>query len=448
MSAVVEELKWRGLLANSTDEEALARHLDSGPVTFYVGFDPTAPSIHFGNLVQLMVARVLQRAGHHPLILVGGSTGLIGDPKASGERVLNPKETVAAWVANIRRQVERFLDFSGANPARLVNNLDWTGPMPVLDFLRDIGKHFPVNRMLARDVVRSRLEAGISYTEFSYVLLQAMDYLELHRAYGCTLQFGGSDQWGNITAGVELVRRADGAQVHALATPLLTKADGTKFGKTEAGTVWLDPEMTSPYAFHQFFLNAEDEKVIEYLKVFSERSRAEIDELERRTREEPERRAAQRALADEVTALVHSPAERDAAVAAAAALFGRARLEELSEPVLSSVIAELQAPVIRTDDGLPAVAELMQASGIVPSRSAARRAVTEGGAYLNNQRITDPEARLGEADLLHGRYAILRRGKRTVGAVRIERPPGQPGTPAEARAGSGQPVLDSGGQSA
>ena len=271
---VLSELKWRGLVAHSTDEAALADHLMSGPVTFYVGFDPTAPSLHFGNLVQLMVARALQRAGHHPLLLVGGSTGLIGDPKESGERILNTKETVADWVDSIRRQVERFVEFSGPNPARLVNNLDWTGPMSVLDFLRDIGKHFPVNRMLARDVIRNRLEEGISYTEFSYVLLQAMDYLELHRTYDCTLQFGGSDQWGNITAGVELVRRADGAEVHAIATPLLTKVDGTKFGKTESGTIWLDSAMTSPYAFHQFFLNAEDEKVIEYLKVFSERSPA------------------------------------------------------------------------------------------------------------------------------------------------------------------------------
>src|SRR3954454_5535228 len=322
MNAVLEELRWRGLLANSTDEEALAAHLDAGPVTFYVGFDPTAPSLHFGNLVQIVVARILQKAGHRPLLLVGGSTGLIGDTKDSGERTLNSPEVVAGWVERIRSQGSRLIELEGGNPARLVNNLDWTGPMSVLTFLRDVGKHFPVNRMLARDVVRNRLEDGISYTEFSYVLLQAMDYLELFRAYACTLQFGGSDQWGNITAGVELVRRAEGARVHALATPLLTKADGTKFGKTEGGTVWLDGAMTSPYAFHQFFLNAEDAKVIEYLKVFSPRSREEIEELERLTAERPHLRLAQKALADDVTALVHSPAERDAAVAAAAALFG------------------------------------------------------------------------------------------------------------------------------
>jgi len=303
---VLSELEWRGLIAESTDRAALVEHLAAEPVTFYVGFDPTAPSIHFGNLVQLMVARVLQRAGHRPLILVGGSTGLIGDPKESGERTLNAKDVVAGWVERIRTQVEKFLDFSGDNPARVVNNLDWTAPTSVLDFLRDIGKHFPVNRMLARDVVSKRLEDGISYTEFSYVLLQSMDYLELFRSYGCTLQFGGSDQWGNITAGVELIRRAEGARVHAMATPLLTKADGSKFGKTETGTIWLDPTMTSPYAFHQYFLNTEDEKVIEYLKVFSERSRSEIEELSWQTAEHPERRAAQRALADEVTALVRA----------------------------------------------------------------------------------------------------------------------------------------------
>jgi tyrosyl-tRNA synthetase len=421
MSEVLDELTWRGLVANSTDEAALAEHLDAGPVTFYVGFDPTAPSIHFGNLVQLMVARVLQRAGHKPLILVGGSTGMIGDPKAAGERVLNSKETVADWVANIRRQVEKFVSFEGENAARVVNNLDWTGPMSVLDFLRDIGKHFPVNRMLAREVVKARLEEGISYTEFSYVLLQSMDYLELFRTFGCSLQFGGSDQWGNITAGVELIRRADGAHVHALATPLLTKADGTKFGKTEGGAIWLDPTMTSPYAFHQYFLNAEDSKVIEYLKVFSERPRAEIEDLERQTLEAPHLRAAQRALADDITALVHSTADRDAAVAAATAIFGGAELSQLPEPVLASVVAELNAPELLVDGELPSVVDVLERSGVVASKSAARRTIAEGGAYLNNERISDPDARLREADLLHGRYVVVRRGKRTVGAAVIRR---------------------------
>ena len=419
MDTVLSELKWRGLVALSTDEAALAGHLAAGPATFYVGFDPTAPSLHFGNLVQLMVARALQRAGHHPLMLVGGSTGLIGDPKETSERVLNPKETVAGWVKGIRRQVEKFVDFDGQNPARVVNNLDWTGPMPVLDFLRDIGKHFPVNRMLSRDVVRQRLEEGISYTEFSYVLLQALDYLELHRTYGCTLQFGGSDQWGNITAGVELIRRVEGSRVHAFATPLLTKADGTKFGKTETGTIWLDSAMTSPYAFHQYFLNVEDEKVVEYLKVFSDRSQSEITELEQQTQEMPHLRAAQRALADDVTDLVHSKEEREAAVAAAAALFGRQDLRDLSEPTLAAVVAEVGGVALPAEEELPAIVDVFERSGVVPSKAAARRAIAEGGAYLNNARVEDADAVLTPADLLHGRFAIVRRGRRTVGAVTV-----------------------------
>ncbi len=292
--------------------------------------------------------------------------------------------------------------------------------MPVLDFLRDIGKHFPVNRMLARDVVRNRLEEGISYTEFSYVLLQSLDYLELFRTYGCTLQFGGSDQWGNITAGVELIRRVEGARVHAVATPLLTKADGTKFGKTESGTVWLDPQMTSPYAFHQFFLNAEDEKVIEYLKVFSPRSRDEIEELARQTAEHPHLRAAQKALADDVTDLVHSPAERKAAVAAASALFGGADLRELDEQTLASVVAEIGRVEMGIFDQPPSLVDVLERSGVVQSRSAARRAILEGGAYLNNRRVTDPEATIGPEDLLHGRYVILRRGRKTVAAAAFD----------------------------
>jgi tyrosyl-tRNA synthetase len=417
---VLDELMWRGLIALSTDEDALRAQLAAGPITFYVGFDPTAPSLHFGNLVQLIVARHLQAAGHHPLILVGGSTGLIGDPKESAERVLNPKEVVAEWVQRIRSQVERFVAFTGDNPARIVNNLDWTGSVSVLDFLRDIGKHFPVNRMLARDVVRNRLEEGISYTEFSYVLLQSFDYLQLFRTYGCTLQTGGSDQWGNITAGVELIRRAEGARVHALATPLLTKADGTKFGKTETGTVWLDPEMTSPYAFHQAFLNVEDEKVVEYLKVFSPRGRDEIAELARQTAEQPHLRVAQRALADDVTDLVHSPAEREAAVAAASALFGRGSLDELAPETLAGVVAEVGGVQLPGTGTEVSVVDLLERSGVVPSRGAARRAIAEGGAYLNNHRVTDPESVLGPEDLLHGRYAILRRGKKTVGAVAFE----------------------------
>ena len=371
MTDVLDELTWRGLVANSTDEAALREHLQSGPVTFYVGFDPTAPSLHFGNLVQLIVARHLQAAGHRPLLLVGGSTGMIGDPKESGERVAEQQggrgrlggadPQPGGEVPRLRRARTR--------PGW---STTWTGParMSVLDFLRDIGKHFPVNRMLARDVVRNRLEDGISYTEFSYVLLQSMDYLELFRSYGCTLQFGGSDQWGNITAGVELVRRAEGARVHALATPLLTKADGTKFGKTESGTVWLDPAMTSPYAFHQFFLNAEDAKVIEYLKVFTPRSRGgDRGAWTRQTAEQPHLRAAQKALADDVTALVHSEAERDAAVAAAAGavrpLRSRRRWTRRRWPAWSPRWAR---PSCRAGDELPSVVDVLERSGVVASK--------------------------------------------------------------------------------
>ena len=416
MNAVLDELTWRGLIANSTDPEALAAHLDAGPVTFYVGFDPTAPSIHMGNLVQFMVIRALQRAGHRPLVLVGGSTGLIGDPKETSERTLNAKELVAQWVERIRDQVSRFVSFEGDNAARIVNNYDWTAPMSTIDYLRDVGKHFPVNRMLARDVVANRLESGISYTEFSYVLLQSLDYRHLFRTYGCTLQSGGSDQWGNITAGVELIRRSDGARVHALATPLLTKADGTKFGKTESGTVWLDPEMTSPYAFHQFFLNAEDAKVIDYLKVFSERDRDEIEHLAELTRTEPQRRAAQRALADDVTDLVHSVEEREAAVAAASAIFGRGELRELSAGTLDGVVAELGRHEVASA-ALPSVVDALVLSGVVGSKSAARRAIEEGGAYVNNEKVTEPERRLGRDDLLAGGHVLVRRGRRTVGAL-------------------------------
>ncbi len=421
MNAVLDELSWRGFIAHSTDAEALRARLDSGPITFYVGFDPTAPSIHMGNLVQLMLVRLMQAAGHRPLLLVGGSTGLIGDPKQTSERNLNPAEVVHEWVERIRAQVSKFVSFEGDNAARLVNNYDWTAGLSTLDFLRDIGKHFSVNRMLDRDVVKRRLESGISYTEFSYVLLQSLDYLELHRQFGCELQTGGSDQWGNITAGVELVRRADGAKVHAMATPLLTKADGTKFGKTEAGTVWLDPEMTSPYAFHQFFLNAEDSQVGTYLKIFTTRSVEEIANLERQTVEAPHLRAAQRALADDITDLVHSVAERQAATAAAGALFGRGELTGLDGGVLAAVARELGAATVTAGDELPSVVDVLAAGGVVDSKGAARRAIAEGGAYLNNQRVTDPNALITPADLLAGEYLIVRRGKRTVGAVQVLR---------------------------
>ena len=418
MTGVLDELKWRGLLAESTDEEALAEHLAGGPVSFYVGFDPTAPSLHFGNLVQLILARHLQAAGHTPYLLVGGATGLIGDPKQAAERVLNPTDVVAGWVERIREQVSRFVSFEGDNGAKLVNNFDWTSGMSTIDFLRDIGKHFSVNRMLARDVVRNRLESGISYTEFSYVLLQSMDFLHLYRAHGVTMQTGGSDQWGNITAGVELIRRAAGGRAHAMATPLLTKADGTKFGKTEGGSVWLDAQLTSPYAFHQFFLAAEDSMVGTYLRVFSSRPRDEIEELERQTREAPHLRAAHRALADDVTDLVHGESERRAAVAAADALFGRGSLQDLPEGTLRAVAKELNASAVPSLDGL-SVASALQAAGVVTSLSAGRRAIAEGGAYVNNAKVTDADASLSPADLLPGGYVVVRRGKRTVGALAV-----------------------------
>ena len=419
MNALIDELSWRGLIAHSTDLDALGAHLDEGPITAYVGFDPTAPSIHMGNLVQVMVHRALQKAGHRPMFLVGGSTGLIGDPKQAGERVMNDVDVVEGWVERIRSQVGKLIDLEGPNAGTLVNNLDWTAKLSTLDFLRDVGKHFSINRMLDREVVKARLETGISYTEFSYVLLQSLDYRELHRTHGVTLQTGGSDQWGNLTAGVDLIRRSDGARVHALATPLLTKADGTKFGKTESGTVWLDPEMTSPYAFHQYFLNAEDEMVVSYLKVFSERPREEIDDIARQSEEKPFLRIAQRALADDITDLVHGRTERESAEAAGAALFGRSELRDLDERTLAAVAKELGAATVHAGTGLPTVVDALAASGVVPSKSAARRAIEEGGAYVNNVKVSDPDAALTSEDLLQGRFVIVRRGKKTVGALAV-----------------------------
>lgn len=409
-----EDLTWRGLVAHSTDPDALSQHLAEGPVKFYVGFDPTAASLHIGHLMQLLMARRLQDAGHIPHLLVGGATGLIGDPKASGERVMNDAELVASWVERIREQARRFVSFDGSNAAVMVNNLDWTKDLSAIDFLRDLGKHFPVNRMLAREIVASRLESGISYTEFSYVLLQSNDFRELHRRHGVTLQTGGSDQWGNLAAGVELLRRSDQAKVHALATPLITKADGTKFGKTEGGAIWIDPELTSPYAFHQFFLNAEDAKVIEYLKVFTFRSPEEIAELERATAEAPFKREAQKALADDITDFVHGVEQRKAAVAAAQAIFGRGELQELDDATLDGVMREVDAAPL--PEPMPFV-DAMALSGVVKSKSEARRAVNEGGAYLNNEKVADADMLVDASQLLHGRYGVIRRGRKTVGGV-------------------------------
>lgn len=420
MTDIVDELKWRGLLALCTDEEALRKAFADGPVTFYCGFDPTAPSLHMGNLVQLITMRRIQDAGNLPLGLVGGSTGLIGDPKPTAERTLNTKETVAEWVERIRVQVERILDFDGPHAARIVNNLDWTAPLSAIDFLRDIGKHFRVGKMLSKDAVSARLnsEAGISYTEFSYQILQGLDFLELYRKYGCTLQTGGSDQWGNLTAGVDLIHRAEGVSVHVLGTPLVTKADGTKFGKTETGTVWLDAELMSPYAFYQFWLNAEDSKVEEYLKIFTFRSRDEIEELAAATEQKPHLRLAQRALAEDVTTLVHGADQFTRVEAASRALFGQGELTSLDEQTLKAALAQL--PSVGVTELRPYF-ELFADTGIVPSRSAARRAIQEGGAYANNAKIEDVDASPTEADLLHGRWLLLRRGRRTLGAVELTR---------------------------
>ena len=418
-SPILEDLVWRGLVADSTDPEALAAALDAGPLTFYCGFDPTAPSLQFGNLLQLVTMRRLQLAGHDPIAVVGGATGLIGDPSGrSTERTLNEADVVAGWVDRIRGQVEPHLDFAGPHAARIVNNLDWTAPVSALSLLRDVGKHFSVNRMLEKESVRARLNGpGISFTEFSYQILQAFDYLELHRRYGCRLQTGGSDQWGNLTAGVDLIRRVTGETVHALVTPLLTKADGTKYGATAGGTLWLDPQLTSPYAFYQYFVNAADADIGSLVRVFSLRSREEIEALEAQTAERPEGRHAQQALATEVTTLVHGDAATGQAVAASAALFGKGELAALDASTLAAAAAEL--PRVEVAGAVPTMGELLVASGLVDSRTAARRVVAEGGAYLNNRRVTDVEAVPEASELLHGRWLILRRGKRSLAAAEV-----------------------------
>ncbi len=425
MTEIIDELTWRGLVALNTDLDALRAALAAGPVTLYCGFDPTAPGLHIGNLVQLLTVARIQRAGHRPIGLVGGATGLIGDPSGrSAERSLNAQDVVAEWVEHIRREVTRFLDFDGPTGALVMSNLDWTGSLSTLDFLRDIGKHFPVSQMLARESVKARMESGgISYTEFSYQVLQALDYLELYRRYGCTLQTGGSDQWGNLVAGVDLIRRVEGVAVHALATPLITKPDGSKYGKTASGTVWLNPELTSPYAFYQFWFNVEDGEVGRLLKVFTFRSREEIEALEREAAERPAARKAQRALAEDVTTLVHGAAECQRVVAASRALFGHGELAALDERTLKAALAEVPKRTVTVGPGQPApsVVDLFACTGMVPSKSGARRVIAEGGAYLNNRKITDENAVPGAEDLLHGRFLVLRRGKRTLGGVEVIR---------------------------
>ncbi|KAD3515532.1 tyrosine--tRNA ligase [Arthrobacter yangruifuii] len=414
-----QELKWRGLVQVSTDEAELEKLLAGGPITYYCGFDPTAPSLHLGNLVQLLTMRRLQLAGHRPLALVGGSTGLVGDPRPTAERTMNTKETVAEWVGYLQGQVQRFLSFEGTNAARMVNNLDWTAPMSAIDFLRDVGKHFRVGTMIKKEIVSSRLNSdeGISYAEFSYQVLQGMDYLELFRQYNCVLETGGSDQWGNLTSGTELVRKVEGKTVHALGTPLITNSDGTKFGKSEGNAVWLDGTMTSPYAMYQFWVNTSDADVVDRLKVFTFMSRARIEELAQAVKDAPHKREAQRALAYDVTSLIHGTDATDKAIAASAALFGQGDLTELDEATLKAATEQLPAAVVSPD--ALGIVDLLVASNLSPSNSAARRTVAEGGAYVNNVKVTDAEAVVDPKDLLHGRYLVLRRGKRTLASVEV-----------------------------
>lgn len=414
---VWEEIVWRGLVHVSTDATELESLLAGPPITYYCGFDPTAPSLHLGNLVQLLLMRRLQLAGHRPLALVGGSTGLIGDPRPTSERTLNDRETVAEWVGYLQQQVSRFLSAEGDNAVTLVNNLDWTAPLSAIDFLREIGKHFRVGTMLKKDAVAARLasDEGISYTEFSYQILQGMDFLELHRQYGCVLQTGGSDQWGNLTSGTDLVRKAEGAAVHAIGTPLITNSDGTKFGKSEGNAIWLDATMCSPWAMYQFWLNTDDADVIDRLKVFTFLTRAEIEEYAQKVADEPFRREAQKRLALEVTGFVHGADAVTAAMDAAAALFGGGDLHALDAATLAAVIAELPSAEVSEAD---TVAHALVASGLCSSLTDARRAIVQGGVAVNNVKVDSDEETL-EGRALAGGVAVLRRGKKTLAGLRL-----------------------------
>jgi tyrosyl-tRNA synthetase len=417
---IIDELSWRGLVAQSTDLDALRGELATGPLTLYCGFDPTAPSLHAGNLMPLLTLRRFQQAGHRPIVLAGGATGMIGDPREVGERAMQSSETVAEWTERIRGQLERFVDFDdGPTGAITANNLDWTSDLPVLSFLRDVGKHFSVNVMIARETVKARLEgSGISYTEFSYLLLQSMDFLELFRRHGCRLQIGGSDQWGNILGGVDLIRRVEQTPVHALTTPLVTNAGGEKFGKsTGGGSLWLDPALTSPYAFYQYWINVDDRDAGRYLRYFTFLGRDEISALEEATASRPAAREAQRRLAQELTSLVHGADETGRVEAASRALFGQGDLHELDPGTLDAALQE--APHAAVARPLPPVAELLVATGLDASRSAARRTISEGGAYVNNARVSDPDAAPDPGDLLHGRWLVLRKGKRNVAGVEL-----------------------------
>jgi tyrosyl-tRNA synthetase len=421
-SGILDELGWRELIAQSTDLDALAAQARRGPMTVYAGFDPTAPSLHAGHLVPLLTLRRFQRAGHRPIVLAGGATGMIGDPRDIGERSLNEADTVADWTERIRGQLERFVDFDDAakpgTGAIVENNLEWTRGMSAIEFLRDVGKHFSVNVMLDRDTIRRRLEGeGISYTEFSYMLLQANDYVELHQRHGCALQIGGADQWGNIIAGVRLVRQKLGATVHALTVPLVTAADGTKFGKsTGGGSLWLDPQMTSPYAWYQYFVNTADADVIRYLRWFTFLSADELAELEQATASRPQKRVAQRRLAKELTVLVHGEEATVAVEHASQALFGRGELDRLDESTLAAALRETAVAELKPG-GPEGIVDLLVASGLSASRGAARRTIGEGGVSVNNVRIDSEEWVPRDSDFLHGRWLVLRRGKRNIAGV-------------------------------
>ncbi|GGK60985.1 tyrosine--tRNA ligase [Ornithinimicrobium pekingense] len=416
MTNILDELQWRGLVAQTTDEAGLREALD-GTLTVYCGFDPTAASLHFGNLVQLIVLRHLQRAGHRVLVLVGGSTGLIGDPRPTSERVLKTKELTAEYVARIQAQVRPFLDFEGDNPAVVVNNLDWTAPLSALDFLREVGKHFRVNQMIRKEAIAARLESqeGISYTEFSYQLLQAMDYLHLYREFGCTLQTGGQDQWGNLTAGVDLIHRAEGGSAHVLTTPLITDENGEKYGKSAGNAVWLAGDMTSPYAFYQYWINVADSEVAKLLRVFTDRDRDQIAALEESAQERPHLREAQRALAADITTLVHGAGATAQVEAASQVLFGRGDPATVDAPTLRDATAEL--PGADVEDG-SSVVEALVATGLADSKGAARRLIGDGGVSVNNVKVGDVDQVLGDADFLHGSVALLRRGRKHLAAAR------------------------------
>lgn len=419
---LLEDLEWRGLIAQSTDRKELEQAL-AKPMSLYLGFDPTAPSLHVGNLVVLLVLRRFQLAGHRPIPLVGGATGLVGDPSGrSEERSLNDEQVVAEWVSKIKKQLEKIIDFSDKkNSAVMANNLDWTKPVSALEFLRDIGKHFSVNQMLAKDSVANRLAtAGISYTEFSYQVLQAFDFLELYRRHECKLQIGGSDQWGNIVAGLDLIRKVEGGAAHALTVPLLAKADGSKFGKTAGGSIWLDPQMTSAYEFFQYWLNSDDADMPKLLKVFSMKSRAEIDRLIETVKTNPGAREAHRELARELTTMIHGEQMAQKVELAAKALFGHSDISELDLATLDSALAQLPRTQIAKGQPLPTWVDLLAATGVVDSKSAARRIVKEGGAYLNNQKVENEDFTPSKADLLHGKYLLLRKGKRDLAAVEVE----------------------------